>query len=79
VIGLFGILIGAGVGYVVGESVATATNRKSGPVLQVVAGAGAVIAFLAYITVSGHSPTNDIWRLGAAGAAIFVAAGRLKF
>jgi hypothetical protein len=81
VVGLIAILAGAGVGYVVGESVAVATNRKSGPVLQVVAGVGALIAFLVYNAVAGHAliPTNDIWRIGAAGAAIFVAAGRLRF
>ncbi len=81
VVGFIAILAGAGVGYVVGESVATATNRKSGPVLQTVAGAGAVIAFLVYGAVGGHAliPTNEVWRIGAAGAAIFVAAGRLRF
>jgi B-box zinc finger. len=79
VIGLVVVLIGAGVGYVVGESVAVATNRKSGPALQTIAAIGAVIAFLVYLGVSGHSPTNDIWRIGAALAAIFVAVGRLQF
>jgi hypothetical protein len=81
VVGLIVILAGAGVGYVVGESVAVATNRKSGPILQIVAGVGAVIAFLVYSTIAVHTPipTDDIWRIGAAIAAIFVAVGRLKF
>ena len=81
VVGLIVILAGAGVGYVVGESVAVSTNRKSGRVLQVVAGAGAVIAFLVYSTIAVHTPipTDDIWRIGAAGAAVFVAVGRLQF
>ncbi len=79
--GLLGILVGAGVGYCIGEAVAAATNRKAGTVLQTMAGIGAVLAFLVHNAVAGHAliPTNDIWGIGAALAAIFVAVGRLQF
>jgi hypothetical protein len=79
--GLLGILVGAGVGYCIGEAVAVATNRKVGTVLQTMAGIGAVLAFLVHNTVAGHAliPKNDIWGIGAALAAIFVAVGRLQF
>ena len=45
------------------------------------AGIGAVLAFLVHNAVAGHAliPTNDIWGIGAALAAIFVAVGRLQF
>jgi hypothetical protein len=58
-----------------------ATNRKAGTILQTVAGIGAVLAFLVHNAVAGHAliPTNDIWGIGAALAAIFVAVGRLQF
>ncbi len=42
----FGLAVGAGVGYVVGEAVSMATNRKIGLPLQVMAGAGVVLAYL---------------------------------
>jgi hypothetical protein len=79
--GLLGILVGAGVGYCIGECVAVATNRKAGTVLQTMAGIGAVLAFLVHNAVAGQAliPTNDIWGIGAALAAIFVAVGRLQF
>jgi len=42
----FGLAIGAGVGYVVGEAVSMAANRKIGLPLQVMAAAGVVLAYL---------------------------------
>lgn len=44
--GFFGILLGLGVGYVVGEAVALAFNRKRATVLAVVAGLSVVLGFL---------------------------------
>lgn len=44
--GLFGILLGLGVGYVVGEAVALAFNRKRAAVLAAVAGLSVVLGFL---------------------------------
>jgi hypothetical protein len=45
--GLFGgLFLGAGIGYLIGEGVAIATNRKVGLPLQVEAAAGVIIAYL---------------------------------
>jgi len=45
-LGLLGILAGAAVGYLVGEAVALAFNRKRAAVLAVVAGLSVVLGFL---------------------------------
>lgn len=42
----FGLLVGLGLGYAVGEAVSAATNRKAGPPLQALAAAGVVAAYL---------------------------------
>jgi hypothetical protein len=42
----FGLFVGLGLGYAVGEVVSVAANRKAGPPLQVIAGCGVVIAYL---------------------------------
>lgn len=44
--GFFGILVGLGLGYVVGEAIALAFNRKRATVLGVVAGLSLVLGFL---------------------------------
>ena len=43
--GFIGLLVGGGAGYMIGESVSIATNRKVGVQVQVLAGAGVVLAF----------------------------------
>ncbi len=45
-LGLLGILAGAAIGYLVGEAVALAFNRKRAAILAVVAGLGVVLGFL---------------------------------
>jgi hypothetical protein len=40
-----GLLVGAGAGYVVGESVSIATNRKVGLPLQLMAAGGVIVAY----------------------------------
>jgi hypothetical protein len=79
--GFFSIFVGMGVGYVVGEAVSLATNRKAGELLQGVAIAGAVAAYLVHNVVGGDSliDTNDFGGLIALIAAIVVAAGRVRF
>jgi len=42
----FGLLVGLGLGYAVGESVSIATNRKAAPQLQGVAVAGVIVAYV---------------------------------
>jgi len=80
-VGFFTILFGAGMGYVIGESVSLATNRKAGNILQGIAAGGAVLAFFVHNIVAGNSlvPTDDSWGYIVAAAAIFIAIGRVKF
>lgn len=79
--GFLALAIGAGVGYVVGESVSIATNRKVGTPLQVIAGFGCVAAYLTHNVVAGDAllPSDDLWGYLALAVAVFVAAGRLRF
>ncbi len=81
----WGVPVGIGVGYAVGELVSVASNRKAGPPLQAIAVAGVVIAFLVRL---GFLFAFDDWvfetlRLDyagfiAGGVGVFVAAGRLR-
>jgi hypothetical protein len=79
--GLFAILAGAGLGYCIGESISLSTNRKAGVPLQMVAVAGACIAYIARNLVAGYGvfPSDDLWGLVVAGAAAVIAAGRVRF
>lgn len=45
-LGFFGIILGLVLGYAVAEAVSWATNRKSGPALQVEAAAGVALAYV---------------------------------
>jgi tetrahydromethanopterin S-methyltransferase subunit C len=42
---IFAVIFGLAIGYVVGEAVAFATNRRAGPPLQIIAAAGVVLAY----------------------------------
>lgn len=42
----FGVVLGLGLGYLVGEAVSMATNRKAGPPLQALAAGGVVVAYV---------------------------------
>ena len=42
----FGLFLGAGLGYAVGEVVSIAANRKAGPPLQALAAGGVIVAYL---------------------------------
>jgi hypothetical protein len=79
--GFFTLFFGAGMGYVIGESVSLATNRKAGNILQGIAAAGAVLAFFVRNLVAGDGiiPTDNSWVYIVAAASIFVAIGRVKF
>lgn len=80
-VGFFTLIMGAGMGYVIGESVSLSTNRKAGNILQTIAASGAVLAFFVRNAVAGDSlvPTDDTWGYLVAAVAIFVAIGRVKF
>ena len=84
--GFIGLMLGAGVGYVVGESVSVATNRKIGVRVQVIAAVGALLAFVVRGAIL-MSLRNwqiedillyDLFGLLALGLAIVVAVGRLR-
>jgi hypothetical protein len=79
--GFFSIFLGAGIGYVIGESVSISTNRKAHVILQIMAGAAAFLAYFTRNLVAGDSlfPTDDTWGYIMTGVAIFIAVGRLQF
>lgn len=81
----FGVPVGIGVGYAVGELVSLASNRKAGPPLQAIAVASVLLAFLVRLGflfgVDGwvlETLRLDINGFIACGIAVFVAAGRLR-
>lgn len=84
--GFIGLILGAGAGYVIGESVSIATNRKVGVQVQVIASAGVVLAFavrgVMLISLGnweiGDILLRDVFGLLALALAIFVAVGRLR-
>lgn len=79
--GFFGIFVGAGVGYGIGETVSLATNRKFGAVLQITAAFGVLLAYGVrnLIWVSEVLPTDDLYGYIVLVIAMIVAAGRLRF
>ena len=81
----YGVLAGIGIGYVIGELVSLATNRRSGPPLQAAAVGGVVVAYLTRVAVlllASDWTIRDIRRDGfgliVMGLACFIAAGRLR-
>ncbi len=79
--GFFILLLAAGIGYLIAEAVGAATNRKSGPVLQVVAAAGVLVAYLVRNVVIGDDllPTNDLFGYIAVIVGGAVAINRLRY
>ncbi len=79
--GLLGILIGAGLGYGIGESVSLATNRKLAPALQVTAICGVGLAYLIrnLIWADAVLVVDDLYGLIVVATAMVVAVGRLRF
>jgi hypothetical protein len=85
--GLIGLIVGAGAGFVVGEAVSIATNRKVGVPVQVIAGAGVVLAFAVRGAILASSLRGweiedillrDVFGYVALALAIVVAVGRLR-
>jgi hypothetical protein len=79
--GFFGLFIGAGVGYGVGETVSLATNRKSGPALQVTAALGVLLAYIIrnLLSVETVLPADDLYGYITVAVGMIVATGRLRF
>jgi hypothetical protein len=80
-IGFLGLLLAAGLGYLIAEAVSLATNRKSGPPLQIAAAGGVVAAYLIHNLVAGNQllPANDVFGYIAAIIAGAVAISRLRY
>lgn len=78
---IFTILVAAGIGYLVAEAVSRATNRKAGPVLQGIAIAGVIVAYLVRNVVIGDEvvPGDDFFGYVAVVIAGIVAMSRLRF
>jgi hypothetical protein len=79
--GFFILLLAAGVGYLIAEAVGAATNRKSGPVLQAIAAAGVLVAYLVRNVVIGDDviPSGDLFGYIAVIVGGAVAISRLRF
>ncbi len=84
---IFGLVLGLGLGYGVGEAVSLTANRKVGPVLQAVAAAGVVVAFLTRDAVLASSfrgisfgdiVTNDVFGLIVVVVGAVVAVSRVR-
>ncbi len=80
---IFGILVGAGLGYLIGTSVNWATNRKRGLGLQIIGGAGAILAYvvrgLLENTANGSfNLGNDLDGLVLVAVAIAVVVNQLR-
>ncbi len=60
-IGFFGLLLALGLGYAMAEAISVATNRKSGPPLQVIAVLGIAISYVVRNLVAGEAviPGDD--------------------
>lgn len=68
-------IIIVGLGYVVGEGISVATNRKRGRTLKIVA-AGAMFVALTIITLT-TGVTIDIFGLFASGISVYIAVNKL--
>jgi hypothetical protein len=78
--GFFSLLLAAGVGYAIGESVSLSVNRKRGRWLAAVGSIAVIISYLVNIFTFGVFPYNAIsiiFDLLAIGIGIYVAVNRL--
>ncbi len=84
---LFGLLLGFGLGYAVGQAVSVVTNRKVGPPLQALAAAGVVIAYLVRSAILASAlkhvdivelVTNDLSGYVVLVVGVVVAMGRVR-
>jgi hypothetical protein len=78
---ILNLLLGAGVGYAIGEVVSLAVNRKRGRGLATVAGAGVVISYLVSILLFFSLPSGlfpILLALASVALGIFIAVTRLR-
>jgi hypothetical protein len=62
------IIVGLGLGWVVGEAVAVATNRRAGPPLQIIAVSGVLIAYVVRLVLLFVIDGESLERLRAVEA-----------
>jgi hypothetical protein len=79
-VGFFLIFLAMGMGWVVSESIALATNRKRSTALASLAVYAMVLAYFVHTSLAFHVliPRNDVWGMLAAAFAAFWAYQRLK-
>ena len=79
-LGYLSLILALLLGYAVGEAVSWATNRKSGPPLQVAAAAGVAVAYVTRNLLLGVSavPSDDLFGYLVVVVAIVVAVNRLR-
>lgn len=79
--GFFALLLAAGLGYLVAEAVSVATNRKTGPTLQVAAMVGVLAAYFVRNLILGEGllPGDDLFGYIAVIIAGAVAISRLRY
>jgi hypothetical protein len=81
-----GWLLAFGVAYLIGEAVSLSVNRKRGPSLAVIAGAGVVVAYAVSRAVATGALRPgmvtqlpfDLWGLIILALAVIVAVGRVR-
>jgi len=81
----FTLIIGAGIGYAIGEVVSLSVNRKRGPWLAVIGSAGVVVSYgvtfavemirFGFISLGGF---GVLFTLGAIAIGIYIAVTRLR-
>lgn len=83
----FGVLLGLGLGYVTGEAVSVAANRKAGSPLQGLAAGGVVVAYLVRVAILASAlrhvsivdiATNDLSGYIVLIVGAVIAMGRLR-
>jgi len=80
-IGFLSIFLGIAIGYGVAEPVSWATNRKSGPPLQVAGAAGVILAYVVRNIVAGNVliPGDDLYGYIVVVVAFVVAINHLRY
>jgi hypothetical protein len=81
----FTLIIGAGVGYAIGEAVSLAVNRKRGTILAVIGSLGVVVSYAMTFAVetwrlgfTSFGGFNFLFTLAAIGIGIYIAVTRLR-
>ena len=81
----FTLIVGGGIGYLIGEAVSRAVNRKRGKALAVIGSLAVVVSYImtfaVYLVRFGFIPLGGLswlFTLGAIGIGIWIAMNRLR-